>query len=508
MTEFKIYQNLAGKLKNSSEGMLLLYRTAAIILLFILTIYFVYYAPIGTDKLFGAVLLFVFWYSKSDYFWFAFFIIISAFPGGLFSENTFNALRRLPIYSPVPKISFSLMDLFLIVALIKAFAKGKKTKIKDVFKLKYIAYILPYILVVSIFHGVTLKIFLNGAVRGLFFYTLLFSFPALVYNRKEVYKFMTIFFPFVLLELISQIYTLRFGLEFANIFNPGSISEIMNSVSGDIRAIPTGYINMRLAFVFAFVLLESKENIVPKFYSYFVIFISLSSVLISATRSAIIMLLFIFIFYFILIAKKKPNLFLQVFVSAAVFLMLMDALNLVDFNSIIGSSYKRFVGAVSVEEGTVVAEDTFDNRISNRFPVLWESISRSIFIGYGFSDKYFINYDGHLGGVLIGLLQVGIFGFTMYAIFIVNIFRKCFWYIKRLPADNSVLGIIKVFTLSFAGYLIVNLTVDPIYVLNSSTLPQDIFIHLVIASFFINLAVREQIIKKKAVERISTAKVA
>lgn len=497
MKEFSIYSSIVGILKENAESKIILYRTIAIILLFALTVYFVYYAPVGTEKLYCAILLFLFWYSKADYFWFAFFLIISAYPAGLFADTSANALRRLPIFSPVPKISFSMLDLFLIIALIKAIVKGKKTKLLDVYKLKNIAYIIPYVVVVSFFFGATLKLFLNSAVRGLFFYTLLYSIPALLHNKKEIYKFMLMFFPFVFLEVIAQIYTIRTGQEFANMFYPGGISEILNSVSGDIRAIPTGYINMRLAFVFAFVLLESKENIVPKLYSYIVILASLTSVIISATRSAIIMLLFIFIAYFVFIARKKPHIVLQIFIFAAISIMILDTTNVIDLNNVIGSSYKRFVGAVSIEEGSIKAEDTFDNRISNRLPILWDVINQSLFIGYGFSDKYFINYDGHLGGVLVGLLQVGIFGFSLYVVFITNIFRRSFWYIRKIPSGNSSIGIVKVFTLSYIGYLIVNLTVDPIFVLNTSTLPQDIFIHLVMGSFFINMAIREQVIKRK-----------
>jgi hypothetical protein len=497
LLNFTIYQNLVGKAKNLSEGMVIFYRSAAMVLLFAAAIYFVYFAPIGADRLFFVILFVLFWYSKSDFFWFAFFLAISAYPGGLFAETSGEALRRLPLFSPISKISFSVMDLFLIIALIKAIFKGKKSKVIDVYKLKNIAYIIPYILGVSIFFGVTFKVFLNGAARGLFFYTLLYSIPALIHDKREMYKFMTMFFPFVFFEVISQIYTIRTGMEIANFFNPGSVFEIFNSVSGEIRAIPSGYINVRLAFVFAFVLIETKDEVIPKFYTYSIILVSMSSVLISATRSAIIMFLFIFIAYFVFIARKKPNIFMQLFIFAFVLIMILDATDIFDLNSIIGASYNRFIGAVSVEQGSVKAEDTFDNRISNRLPILWENISNSLFIGYGFSDKYFLYYDGHLGGVLIGLLQAGIFGFGMYVIFVVNIFRKSFLYIRKITIDNTFHGVIKVFALSFAGYLIVNFTVDPIFVLNSSTLPQDIFVHLVLSSFFINMAIREHIFKKR-----------
>ncbi|MCX6165233.1 MAG: O-antigen ligase family protein, partial [Ignavibacteriae bacterium] len=457
----------------------------------------VYFAPFGVDKLFCAALLVLFWYSKADYFWFAFFIIISSFPAGLFSETTFSAVRRLPIYSPFAKISFTVLDLFLIISLIKAIIKGKRTKIVDVFKIKNIAFIVPYVFATSLFFGITLKLFINQTLRGLFFYTLFYSLPTLISNKKEVYKFMTMFFPFLFLEVIAQLYIIKTGNEFSSLFTPGSVISIFDSVSGNIRAVTTGYIIMRLAFVFAFVMLENKDRIVPNLYLLFVILISISSVVIAATRSAITMFLFIFIMYFIIIAKKKPHILIQIFILGVVLIFLLDVVNVFNLNEIVGTSYKRFIGIVSVEEGAVRAEDTFDNRISVRLPVLIDEIKNSFFIGYGFSDKYFQYYDGHLGGVLVGILQVGIFGYIIYLIFIVNIFRKCFKYIRKLPNDNSLIVPIKVFTLSFFGYLMVNLTVDPIFVLNTSTLPQDIFVHLVITTIFINLGMREQIMKRK-----------
>jgi hypothetical protein len=422
--------------------------------------------------------------------------VISSFPAGLFTETTGIAVRRLPIYSPVPLISFSILDLFLIVAFVKALVRGKKITVVDVFKIKKIVYIIPYILVTSFFYGITLKLFLNQTVRGLFFYTLLFSLPALISNKKEIYKFMLMFFPFVFIEIFAQMYTIRTGNEFANLFNPGSVSEIYNSLTGDIRAIPTGYIVMRLAFVFAFVLLECKDVMVPRIYLLLVIVLSISSVIIAATRSAIVMLIFIFISYFIFVAKRKPNIVIQVFITGAVLLMLLDVVNVFNLNSILGSSYDRFIGAVYVEEGSVKTADSFDNRVSNRLPVLFEAIKGSLFVGYGFSDYYFIYYDGHLGGVLIGILQVGIFGYLVYIIFIVNIFRKCFFYIRKFSDNNQYKSQIKVFVICFFGYMIVNLTVDPIYVLNTSMRPQDIFIHLVVATFFINLAMREHLQKR------------
>ena len=450
---FKIYKLLVSKSSDRSESKIIIYRSIAIILLFALTVYMVYYSPEGVDKLFCALLLVLFWYSKSNYFWFAFFIIVSSYPAGLFTESTSVSLRRLPSYSPIPSMSFSLMDLFLIVALFKAIIRGKKIILIDIFKIKKIALILPFIVVISFFYGITLKMFLNQTVRGLFFYTLFFSFPALIPNKKEVYKFMLMFFPFVFLELIAQLYTINTGNEFGNLFREGALISIRDPNTGEIRAIPIGYIIMRLAFVFAFVLLETKEKIIPKFYALLVIIISLISVVLAETRSSITMFVFIFVFYFIMVAKKKPNAILQLFIVGVIFLMILDMTSIFNLNSIVGSSYNRYVGAVSVEEGSMKVEDTFDNRISNRLPRLLDAIGKSVFVGYGFSDKYFEAYDPHLGGVIVGILQVGILGYFFYIVFIVNIFRKCFKYIKKLRDDNSFKNQIKVFLVCFFGYL-------------------------------------------------------
>jgi hypothetical protein len=494
--DIKFYHKLQDKIKNNSEGKIILSRSIAIVLLFAITVYMVYIAPIGVDKLFCALLLVMFWYSKADYFWFAFFLVINSFPAGFFSETTGDALRRLPIFSPIPKISFSILDLFLIIALIKAIVKGKKIKYWDIFKLKNIIYIFPFIFVVSLFYGITLKVFLNAPVRGLFFYTLIYSFPSLIHKEKDIYKFMLMFFPFAIVELMSQVYTINAGTQIANYFHPGALDEVYNSVTGDIRPIPDGFLSLRLGYVFAFVFLYNKNYVIPRIYPLSIIIIIISSTVISATRSATIVMVFIFVMYFIFVAKRRPNILLQIFIMLVTIVLILDFTRVLDLNNILDSSYRRFIGAVSIQGGDIKAEDSFDNRISNRLPLLIEAINKSLIIGYGFSDKYFEYLDGHLGGVPVGLLQVGIFGYIFYLVFIYNIFKKCIIYIKKLPKNNTHITTIKVFLIGFVAYLLMNFTTEPIFVLNTSTMPQDILIHLIIASLFIYLALKEQAMKK------------
>lgn len=486
------YSKLVNRFNRRTESQIILYRSVAIVALFALLAYFVYLAPIGLDRLFCVILFIMFWYSKSDYFWFAFFLIIPSFPAGFFTETSIEAIRRLPLFTIFPKASFSVLDTFLIIALLKAIVKQKKNNYRDVFKIKNIVYIFPYVLIVSMFYGITFKLFFNASVRGLFFYTLIYSFPILIYDKKEVYKFMAMFLPFAIIELISQLYAIKTGTYFGRYLGP--LGEGGEQV--DTRIIAHGYLVLRLAYIFAFVLMESKEKILPKAYSMSIVLIILLSVTISATRSAIITLLLIFISYFIYVAKKRPNIYMQLFIVVIVLVTVLDYSGVIDLNSIIGASYKRLVGAVSISEYSIKAEDSFDYRISVRLPKLIESIKGSIFVGYGLSDTYYEKYDGHLGGVPVGLLQVGVLGFVIYIIFVYRIFKKSLLYARKLPNDNSNKGTIKVFVICFFGYLIINSTVNPIFVLNTSTFPQDILIHIILTSLFIYFAVQEEVEKK------------
>lgn len=491
------YSVIKEKFRSYSESKIILYYSLGIVLLFFTLVYVIYIAPVGIDKLFFVILFVIFWYSKADYFWFAFFLIINSSPAGLFAISTRETTRMLPLFSILPKASFSILDIFLIIALLKAIIKGDSKKIRDALKLRNIVFIFPYILIISFFYGVTLKLFLNATLRGLFFYSLIYSFPTLINNKRDVNRFMILFLPFVLIELASQLYVLTMGVPIAEILYPGSTSIAYNSVTGDIRAIPYGYHCVRLAYVFSFILLENEEKLIPKFYCYLIMIASLFIVIISATRSAIIMLTFIFIVYFFFIARRKPNVVMQLFVFIAILLLILDFSKVLDLNNIFGASYKRFVGMVSIKEsGTIEAEDTFDYRISVRLPKLMESINKSLLVGYGLSDKFYENYDGHLGGVPIGLLQAGILGYFFYLLYIYNIFKKCFFYVRKIPSDNTSLNSIKVFIITFLGYSIVNFSVDAIFVLNTSVYVQDILIHLILASLFVYFALRENAIKR------------
>lgn len=467
--------------------------------LFWLSVLFVYTFPIGLDKLFFAILLFIFWYSKVDYFWYAFFIIISLFPGSFFTENSGDALRRLPIYTFIPKVSFSVFDIFMVVSLIKAMMKGKRLRFKDMLNVKYGFIFLVYLVVVSVFHGFTLKTFISMPLRGLFFYTFFYSFPSLVRSNKDTIKFMYMFFPFVFIEVFSQIYLLSTAKNLVSFFYSAASSSIVrDKLMGDnIRAIANGYSIIILSFMFALALLSNMERPFSKYYLFSVIIGTCISIMLSATRQTIIMFAFMFVLYFVFVNKAKPGVFIQLFVAALIIFFIIDLFNIFNLSSILNASINRLTGAVEISGGKIEAEDTLDYRLTNRLPMILENIKQSLFLGFGFSDKYFQIYDGHLGGLFVGIMQIGIFGYSALIFFVISIIKRASHYVRIFGNNISSSGIIKALLIGISGYFLVNIFIDPVIVFNFSAKPHEFFLLIILISQFVKFGKMEYLYKRR-----------
>jgi hypothetical protein len=499
LTKSNIYRKLRERFDSYDDGFEIFLNSAGIFLLFWLSVITVYVFPIGLDKLFFAILFLIFWYSESNYFWFAFFLIINFSPGSFFTETSGEAVRRLTIYTLFPKASFSVLDIFTIISLIKAIVRGRKFKIKDVLNIRYASVFLIYIAIVTLFHGISIQVFIRLPLRGLLFYSFFYSFPALVYLKKDTYKFMYMFFPFVFNELISQVFLIITNQYLLSVVYKDAFSYVIkDKLMGDtVRAIANGYPIIILSYIFSFVLLERDTNYSSKWYLYLIIAMAGMSIMFSATRQTIIMFAFIFILYFVYVNKSKPGVALQLFFFTALFFFFLDIFNFIDLNKIFGASLNRFTGAVYYQAGTIEAEDTLDYRISVRLPLILQNVQRSLFLGFGFSDRYFEYHDGHLGGILVGIMQMGLLGYSALVFFIYSIFKKSIIFARKLGNGNSNTKSIKAIIVGMSGYVLVNIFIDPAIVFNYWARPQEFFILLVLLSQFIKFGKMEYYVKYK-----------
>ena len=79
--------------------------------------------------MFFLLILAITWFSKRDYFWLVFFIIIASSPFRLFEDYGGFTLHRIPSYGVVGHYSIEFNEIFLILFFIKAKFKGFKNKL-------------------------------------------------------------------------------------------------------------------------------------------------------------------------------------------------------------------------------------------------------------------------------------------------------------------------------------------------------------------------------------------
>jgi hypothetical protein len=498
----KRFINEAGELNVLAESL-------AIVALFVLSVVVVYLSPKGFDRIFFGLTFVFFWFSKRNYFWFAFYIIIFLTPGGFFVESSAEATRRIPIFTLFPKASFSVFDIFLIVALFKAIFKGVSRRYKDVFNYKLMLAVVVGLFLISFYHEMSVNTFFNRTLRGTFYYTLAYSFPALIFKKKDLYKFMYLFFPFVFFEIFTQIYLLQTGVDFITNFNPeltltaGREDELI----GGLRLVANGYVIVISSFIFSFVFLDNPERLSPRSYILAVTAISALSILLSATRQSIIMIGFMFVLYFLLTGKRKSGYVIQFSFVLLILFLLIDFADVFDLNKMIKGSFNRLTGAVVVEGGEIVAENSLAYRLEYRLPKLMAAFEENPFLGYGFSDKFYEVYDGHLGGVIVGLLQAGIIGYIFYIYFIIRLFRVIIFYQRKFRKRKiSYSEPLKVMVIGLTGYLLVNAVIEPVFIYNISYRPQGFFLLVLLSYVFIHNGIDEYKLKKQTLIKLSNRK--
>jgi len=487
---------------NKSDSREVVIRTVMIVLLFILSVLSVYVFPIGLSKLIFLIFFILFWFSSKDYFWFAFFFIITLTPAGFFQETASDVVRRLPLISIVPKASLSVMDLFLILSLIKAYVKGKRIKIRDVLGIKYIFYFAIILSVVTLFHGISLKTFIGQPLRGLFFYTIFFSFPSLVYKRKDIAKFFYLFFPFVFLEVFSQGFLLYTGEYMQNSLFPDISLYVFRDklMEESIRSLAPGYSIVVLSFIFSLVLYDSVDRMSSKVYLIIIMLLGSLSMFISATRQSILMFALMFVLYVIFVSKNKGGFLVQFSIIMVVMFLVFDFFNLLNLNFTLTAVFNRLTGAIQIQNGSLEAEDTLDYRLSYRLPLLWNYIKQSIIFGYGYSDNYFKYYDGHIGGIMVAMLQAGIAGLIFYTLYVVRIYKVTIFYVKKFGDKNTVTNPLKSLLVGMSGFVLLNTFINPMLVLNFSWRPQEFFIVLVLLHQYLNFGKKEYFARKKLSE--------
>jgi len=408
--------------------------------------------PQSIPKIFFILLLFLFLISKKDYFWFAFFFILAQGPGYLFLDFSGLSQSRLPLYTFLPSMSFTPLDFFVILAILKAILKGKRTQLKLKKPLLLIfSYIVFSFIVTSFIFGTTVDILARN-LRWIFCYSIIISFSYLVTKKDEIFHFIFLIFPFIFFILLTQIYYVKTGTEFIDLFNPGFRGIVLNSLTRELRPLMGGVLLVFFSFIFSLSLLEDKNYNISKKYLYLILALSFFSIFISATRIWFVMFLFILMGYF-LISRKKGRFIIAIVLITLTSIAILVNSGLLSKSFLLDSSWGRLSQIFNIPKLGISSIDTGYIRLADQLPVMIQKIRESPLIGFGFSNITMNYYDSNFG-FFNTILMFGIFGLTLFSYFFVRYFRMIRSSIKRLSNSNPFKNQLKIMAIAWGGMLL------------------------------------------------------
>lgn len=417
--------------------------------LFFIAFLLVFYSPSKVRDVCFLGILYAFWKTKRNYIFFAFFFIIVNTPAYFFDIFTLEAKYRLPIYTLVSGMSFNVIDLFVVLALLKCIVHHKSK-----FKFHVVQSLIPFLIVAlilgffaALWYGTTVSGFFNH-IRAFFYITLIFSFSILVNNKFELVKFGYSLFPFLLLVIIDQIYVALTGKLIIAFFDPlYENAVLLNTISGSIRPAITAVLLVFYSFLFGFLLNRNKHLEIFSGISLLFITISFLAVIISATRIWITIYLLVFFIYLLFNKKLIKTAILVPYAGLLIFALLI-ALNLTDyFIENIWSRYYSFVE--SLFSNNITSYDTFASRVDYSVPRILKAIQFSPIIGVGFSDYLAKYYDPDLGGLNI-VMTFGVVGTIVFLICYYLIIKKIIFH-SKISSDNLSIDMLKTYLIGFSG---------------------------------------------------------
>lgn len=389
--------------------------------LFVSAIVVNYYTPTVLRTTYFIILLVSYYFSKNTSYWFAFFYCIIYAPGYLF--NIADENHCLPFFGlPMLGKDIAFIEILVIVTLVKSIKFSNHTKINKSFFI-LIAFSLVLLIVTAIFESSSTKI--ARTIRFLIPYSLLWSIPRLIDKRGMLIVF-KYFLAFTIPIILCQLYVISNGQHLMFLLG-GSFSgnkELLNDLNFDanndlIR--PSYSTHLLLINVFFccynFLTKEKSQNK----YNLFFLVLTLISFTMTGTRgyflgSVSIIFICILIDYKALAINSLKILF--------VILSFLCLLTVPKIGTQLSLALERISTLQSLANGDATAGGTLI-RLTERLPKVMEKVNDSPILGYGFSDIYYKNADGHVANATL-LLNGGIIGLIVFIVFIVSIMDKIY----------------------------------------------------------------------------------
>ncbi|MBU4401038.1 MAG: hypothetical protein KKE86_17125, partial [Planctomycetes bacterium] len=382
--------------------------------LFILvTIVVTYRTPREIASLWYVVTLVLYFNSKDEAFWLAFYLVtVDGFMGffGIYSV-TIQLIPGLP--------AIELVQFYIVLSMIKALRSKNRPY---VFYQKYLAVLLLYLIFMVAWGQ------LMGLSGGLNVYfrvmkltlpmLLFYSVPRLFSESTSYRRIFSFVFIILILAFITQVFTLITGLSPAGFVH---LTEEQLMEAGVFRGF-SSVMSSLLGLFGALVYLSYKEPVFNRFYLYVVIACAFGNAYLSAGRGWIVFFSLAIFLSFIFAYKFSPKrLFGFGAVFAAFFILGLDNPTIRKQSDF---TMKRLTTLEVLAAGDITAGGTLA-RLDKRSPRVLKKWAENPVFGWGFSDVLFDFGDGHVGNQNI-LLFSGVVGFMLLIGFLLFFCYKLF----------------------------------------------------------------------------------
>ena len=410
-----------------------------IIIWFALAVLFVYIRPFSIFKhVFFLVPLYLFYKSKKDYFWIAFFFVLINAPAYFFTSQTQAAQFVLPYYGLNKGFSLTIFDLFLFIGIFKVFKRVKRKRLilnkpLVIFGLYFIIITIP----ISIVLGTSLDVFAN-MLRPIIYYFLVVVLLNLFTVKEDYIKFAYLIIPFTILILMDQLIYLSFGERIIYLFDQSKEWVVINSVTGTSRGISSGVLLVFFSLIFGLQIQSKPKLEIFNNIGIILIIISFGSFFLSATRAWIAIGL-IQILIVTLLSKRSVRLILRIGFISVIGLVILLSTNIVK-SSMIDDVFARMDIASAFITGQTDKVDTYQDRIENDIPKVMKGINKSPIFGVGLSKIYKDSYSNDVGYINTILLW-GYLGFSFFLYYLSRIIYRTYSALKNKDNCNSTLSI-------------------------------------------------------------------
>lgn len=362
--------------------------------------------------------------SQNNYFWIAYFFSILSGIGGIFGKE----LEEIFTIGP---IQVNIFILFILVSIAKV-TFYKRYNNNPNFFLKPINIWLMYMLFLLV-TGIFVFGLKSGGASGLRWYffvvrlfiliPIFYFLPKLFFEHNFFEKFFSLLFYFVIINIVGQFFYIVVGKPISAIFNPSefwasNIIDYTQKVARPTFGIWISFLTLPMAFYF----LVNNSKRFSKSFLNIIIFISLLSIYITATRGWIIAISFLLVGILYVFGLFKSNFIKSLILGSFLFFSLYFLWP--TFNIQVNQVYSRVATLGDIVEGDLTAEGTV-SRLTTRHDAVMAHFYESPIIGLGFSSEALEANDVHTGNQTI-LMSGGIIGMAIILLFIYLILKTIY----------------------------------------------------------------------------------